>query len=147
MAVRADPEHLQAVGIDREAGRRLDPLQDGPQAQLADLDRSAARGAHHMVVMGVGRARDVGVLSGWEVDALDEVEVGEELQGAKDRGAANGPPPRARGGEDILGGEMPILVRDRLSDGTASHSQALAGAAQCGEETIGLGHRAGGYAS
>jgi len=100
-----------------------------------------------VVVMGIGRTRDVSVLSGWEVDPFDQVQVGEELERAKDRGAANGPPPLAGGDEDVLGGEVTILLRDCLRDGAAGDRQALAGAAQRGDEGIGLGHRAGGYAS
>jgi len=93
--------------------------------------------------MGIGRTRDVGVVSGREVDPLDQVQVGEELERAKDCGSPNGPSPRARGDEDILGGEVTILLSDRLRDGAAGDRQALASAAQCSDEGVGLGHRAG----
>ena len=54
------------------------------QARVLDVERPAAAGADRVVVVD-GIAADVGVVAVGQVDALDEAEVGEHVEGAEDR--------------------------------------------------------------
>ena len=140
LAVGTLPEDFQAVRVDHESGRCLDAAQDGPEAQLSNLHRSAAGRADDVVVVGIGLAGHVGVISRRKIDALDEVEVGQELEGAKDGRPADDTASRARCGQDVLRGEVAILFGDRLRDRAARGGQALSGPPERRDQGIWLGH-------
>ena len=97
--------------------------------------------------MRIGLTGHVRVLTGRQVDSLDQVQVREQLERPEDGCAADGALSRSGGREDVLGGEMAVLPGDRVRDGSASDRQALPRAAESGDQGIGCGHRAGAYSS
>ncbi len=89
-ACRAEAEQLEAVGVDRVAAAAGDLAHDRLKAAVLHLDRPAAAPAHDVVVMLLRLTRDVGMVAIRQVEALQRTELGEEIQVAKERGAADG---------------------------------------------------------
>src|SRR3972149_4894093 len=122
LAVGAAAVQLEAMGVDHEPGGAFDGLGHGGQVTVADVGGAAARRAGDGgggvrpagggggggagggaaarraddVVVVIRPAGDVGVLAVGEVDALDGVELDEDVESPEDRGAAGAPPAPAR---------------------------------------------------
>ena len=104
--------------LDAEAGSARDFLGHVAHPEVLDLDRSAAAGADHVVV--VSRlAGYVGVLTGRKVKALDEAQLDEEIERPKDRRPTDRETPLARLGDEIGGGEVAVSIGDECRDRAA----------------------------
>lgn len=80
LAGGTDAEQLKTMGVDPVARALLDRLGDRPYPHIGHLDAVAAALADEMVVV-MGRvAHDVGVITTYQVDALDEPKRLEDLQ-------------------------------------------------------------------
>ena len=94
-----------------------------------------------MVVMDRG-APDVGVLAGRQVEALDDPELGQDLEGAEDRRAAD-PEAAVPGLTHQVGrGEMPGPVRDELCQRPARCGQSITGAIERHQQRSDVSHAA-----
>jgi hypothetical protein len=86
------------VSVDLEAGSALHLCRHVIEAGIVDLGDLAADPADDVVVMG-RPAGNVGVLAGRQVDALEHVQLGQQVERPEDRRAADLEPPGARVGE------------------------------------------------
>src|SRR3990170_6567526 len=92
------------MGVDHEPGGAFDGLGHGGQVTVADVGGAAARRADDVVVV-IRPAGDVSVLAVGEVDALDGVELDEDVESPEYRGAADAQPSPARIGGQVGGAE------------------------------------------
>ena len=85
-------------------------------------------------------ARHVRVLAGGQVDPLDEAESLERLERPEDRrspGAGTRGPGR---GDEVGGGEVPVLRGDQFGQGPSRGGPAEAGAFERDEDGSGVSH-------
>lgn len=75
-----------------------------------------------------GLARNVGVLTGGQIEALEDIEPGEQVERAEDRGAAESQPPNPRIADQVSCREMALARADELNDGAARFGQPVPGA-------------------
>lgn len=92
-----------------------------------------------MVVMG-GLAGDVRVLAGGEVDPLNDAQLGENVQCAEDRGAADTKSALARILREVGGGEVTRSRREQGGHGTPRTGQPIAGVRDSGDDWLGITH-------
>jgi hypothetical protein len=112
--------------VDAEPGPYRDLADDCPQASVLDLGAPAAPGADH-VMMVVGVAADVRVLTAREIDPLDRPKLGQDVERPEDGRASDPETPRARLGHEARRREVAWLIGDQLSDCPARFSEAIAG--------------------
>jgi hypothetical protein len=122
------------VRIDPVAGRRLDATDDRRQADVRHVDGPSASGAQHVVMVDGRLAGDVGVGAGREVDALDQSQPGQQLERAEDGRSADAAASPLGGVEHVLGGEVSLLLVDRLRHGASGIGQAQLGLAERGDD-------------
>jgi hypothetical protein len=141
LAVRAAPEQLEPVVVDRVARPLLDVADDGSPACVIDVPAGAAIRADDMVVVH-GLAGDVGVFTRRQVEALYRPQVGQDVKRAEDRGAADPKAPLAGIRDEVGRGEVPVASRDQVGDRTASLGQPVSGVIEGVLDGDGLGHEA-----
>src|SRR5437870_1777956 len=98
--------------VDLVAGAPPDLPQRHVQVALVDANRAAAARADEMVVMR-RLAADVGVLPAGQVDPLDQVEAGQQLQRAEDGRPTEPGALTPRRAQEILGGEVALPLSDQ----------------------------------
>ena len=137
LAVRTDPEQLEAVIVDPEAGLAGDVADDRAQAGVVDLAGPPAARADDVVVMR-GLAADVGVFAVRQVETFDGADPLEELERAEDGGPPDGGTGCLRGGDQLGGREMAVLLGDQRGQRRAA---ARSGGSRRGrgQSTIGVG--------
>ena len=115
LAVSAEPEQLDAVGVDPEPGQPLD-LGDGVvEARIGDLGRPAAARADDVMVMGAG-AGDVGMIATRQIEPLDDAELDEQIQGAEQGRPAHPDVPVAGDRGELRCREVPVVGRDQVGE-------------------------------
>ena len=129
LAVRTDPEQLEAVIVDPEAGLAGDIANDRAQAGVVDLAGPPAARADDMVVMR-GLAADVGVLAVRQVETFDGADPFEQVEGAEDGGPPDGGTGGLRGGDQLGGREMAVLLGDQRGQRAPRLRHAVAGAVE-----------------
>ena len=95
-------------------------------ARVVDVSAAPAHGAHDVVVMD-RLAGDVRVLAGRQVDALDGMQLGQDVERPEDRRPADAEPVGPGVGDEIGGGEVPVPVGDERRDRPPRAGQAIAG--------------------
>jgi hypothetical protein len=133
LAVGAAPEQLEAVVVDSVAGPALDVVDDGTPPGVVDVVAPAARRADDMVVMG-GFARHVGMLATGQVDPLDRLHLGEQVERPEDRRATDPETAPSGVGHEIRGGEMRGPGRDQLRDRAPRIGRSVAGVVEGGAD-------------
>ena len=124
-AVRADAEDLEQMAVDREVGvpsELPDEVADWTTGEGYDV---AAVGADEVVAV-PGETNDVcGMAIGLE-DTGEDVDGGEDLEGAVDGGTAKLWVAALEVGYDLLGGEGSRSTEDGLEDGAPGAGDAVA---------------------
>lgn len=125
--------------VDAVPGAPRDVPHDRTEAGVVDVLAPATAGAHDMVVV-AGLAGHVGVLAGRQVDALDEVEVGQHLEGPEDGRAPDGETTFTGRIDEIRRREVTGAIGDELCHGAARLGHAVITAVQGGKEGEGIDH-------
>ena len=118
---------------------------DGSLAFQGCVDNGDDVGCTHlpksllMVVRGL--AGDVGVLAGREIEPLDGVQVGKDVERPEDGGPTDPQTPGSRVRDEIGRGEGSVPSRDEIRDRTPSARPPIAGVAERGLHGLGLCHR------
>jgi hypothetical protein len=139
LAVRAAPEQLETVVVDAVARSFLDLTDDGSPAGVIDISAGSAVGADDVVVMD-GLAGHVGVLAAGQVEALDRAEVGQHIERAEDRGAADTEASLAGVRYQVGRREMPVASCDQVGDRAASLGESVSGVIEGVLDGDGLSH-------
>jgi hypothetical protein len=111
---RAQPEQLEAVRVDRIPAAASDRTDNQLKAFVCDFRGAAAASADDVVVVLLGLARHVRVISVWQVEALERTELGEEFQVAEERCATDRQPASLRVGKKIGRREVTRPGRDQV---------------------------------
>jgi hypothetical protein len=139
-ALGAQSEQLDSMGVDDVARPCLDLAGDRFDPAVFDLGAPTTSLADH--VMMVSRlADDVRVLPAGEVEALDEAELLEQLEGAEDRCPADAQPASFRLTDEIKRGEMVAALRDHLGNDAPRLGHVVAGFVQGVRERKWITHR------
>jgi hypothetical protein len=101
------------VAFDQKVASTTDFVDDRLQPRLLHLDRSAARTAHDVMVMLLGRARDVRVLARRQIDPLERLDLRQQVKRPEDRCATYPEAADARQAEQIRGREVATLLGDQ----------------------------------
>ena len=80
---------------------------------------------------------DVGVLTGRQVQALHDMELGQQVERPKQRRPTDPQPPTPRGGLELGRGEVTVVLGDQVRDGTARPGQAVAAGVEGSDDGIG----------
>ena len=127
--------------VDAVAGPLLDLTHDGPPAGVIDVTAGAAVRADHVVVVD-GLAGYVGMLTGRQVEALDRVEIGQDVERPEDRRATDAEPPLAGVRHEVGRREMPVARGDQVGDRAACLGQPVSGVVERGLDGGRCGHSA-----
>ena len=92
-----------------------------------------------MVVMR-GFTRHVGMFATGQVDPLDGVYLGEQIECPEDRRPSDPESTPSRVGHEIGGGEVRRPSRDQLCDRAPGIGRSIAGVVECGADGQGSGH-------
>lgn len=136
------PEQLKTMGVDPVAGALLDRLRDRAYPHIAHLGAAAAAFTDQVVVM-MGRvAHDVGVITAYQVDALDEPKRLEDLKGPKDGGPADPRVNSVRLDYQVLRGEPALARGNDLGHCAAWSGELVSGAVENFKNGGGIAHGA-----
>jgi hypothetical protein len=135
----AQSEEFESVLADGVPGPTLDLTDDGAQSGVVDVVRPAAAGAHDVVVMR-RLAGDVGMLARGQVDALDEVELGKQVEGAEDGRPADGQALDPGCSHEIGCREVAIPIGDQPGHGAARLGHPMRAAIQGDQQGLHLHH-------
>jgi hypothetical protein len=127
------------MGFDAVAAPSRDLLEDASHPAVAHVGRLAALGADDVVMMG-RIAGDERVLAGWQVQALDNSELGEDVEGAEHGGAADPEPLPSRCGHELLGGEMAAALADQAGEAPPRFGDAVPRPVEGGNDRVGCRH-------
>src|SRR6266566_4272530 len=139
LAVPAEPEQLEPVGIDAVTASAGDLGHGFGNAAVLDVRRPPAARADDMVVVRPS-ARDVGVLAAGQLETLYDVQLAQQVQGAKERRPADVEPAITGVGLELGGREMAIVLGDEIRDGTPRAGQSIAGLVERDDDRVGVGH-------
>ena len=113
------------MGLDLEPGCAADISGDGGHPAGFDLGRSGALRADHVMV--VHRlALDVGMVAVGQVDPLDRVQLGEQLERPEDRGPAHVQPALAGIVDKVGSREVAVSAGDQAGHHAARLGQPVA---------------------
>ena len=132
----AETEQLEAVGVDPESALALDLANRDADPGVVDLGRPAAARADHVMMVG-RRTRDIGVLAGRQIQALDDAQLDEELERAEQGCPADPEAPVAGGGGELEDREMAVMAGDQVGDRKPRCGQAIAGGIESSNDRIG----------
>ncbi len=125
--------------VDPVAGPPLDVAHDRAPAGVVDVAARPHVRADDVVVMD-RLAGDVGVLAGRQVEALDGVQIGQDVERPEDRRPADAEASGSGVGDQIGRGEVPGSRRDQLGDRPPGAGQPIAGVVEGGLQRRRLGH-------
>lgn len=135
----AQAEQLEPVRVDAVVAASLD-LGDGLRERaVLDLRRATAAGADDVVVVGRS-APDVRVLARRQVDALEQLQLGQEVERPEERRAADAEPARPRDRGKVGRGEMAVLALDQLGEGESRGREPVARAVEGVDDRVLIGH-------
>ena len=103
------------MGLNLEARASSGFSGDGIDTAVINLGDCAARDADQVVVVR-GLTRNIGVPTIGEVNALNQVLVGEEFEEAENGGSADAEPAPLSIGKEVGGGEVPLAPSDQGSE-------------------------------
>jgi hypothetical protein len=139
LAGRAQADQLEQVLVDAVAGGAADLFEEGRQVAALELDGGATLAADEVVMVAVTGA-DVAVTTIVGVNAPDEAQIGQQLQGAIDGDQADG---GAAGLSPLtdLGRAVVALVFEQGADhGPAGPGDAVAGLAELVKDDLFVEH-------
>ena len=139
LAVGAAPEQLETVVVDAIARPSLDVADDGTPPRVVDIAAPAAIRADHVVVMS-WLARHVGVLATRQVDPLDGVQIGEQVEGPEDRRPPDPEATPSRVDHEVGCREVRSSSGDQLRDRSPGIGRSIAGVVEGGADRNGIGH-------
>lgn len=109
------------------AGAALDLLDGGTEAQVLDVGGGPAALADDVVMVSLRLAGHVGVVAAGEVDALQDLQLGEEVEGAEDRRPPDAETAHPGVFDEVRSSEMTFARGDQLGDHAPRLRQAVAG--------------------
>ena len=92
-----------------------------------------------MVVV-CGIAGDERVLPGGQVEALDDSQLGEDVERAEHGSPANTEPLALRRGHELLGGEVAAALADQAGEAPPRLGDAVARVVEGGNDRVGIRH-------
>lgn len=122
-AVGAAAEQFEPVRFNREATATRGFSRHGINAAILHLCDCPTRHADQVVVMG-RLARHVGVPAIWQVNALNEPLLGEQVEEAEDGGAANAEASPTRIGDEVGRREVAVALGNECRNLTARTGKA-----------------------
>jgi hypothetical protein len=122
-AVGAAAEQFEPVRFNGEATATRGLRRHGVDAAILYLCDCPTRHADQMVVMG-WLARHVGMPAIWQVNALNESLLGEQVEEAEDRGPANAEASLTRIGDEVGRREVPVALGNERRNLTARTGKA-----------------------
>ena len=125
--------------VDPESGLAGDVADDRAQAGVVDLAGPPAARADDVVVMR-GLAADVGVLAVRQVETFDGADAFEQVERAEDGGPPDGGTGCLRGGDQLGGREMAVLLGDQRGQRAPRLRHAVAGAVEGSHDRGGVAH-------
>ena len=125
--MRAAAIELEPVRADPPAGPPLDVVHGRDDALVADVRHATAAFADDVMVMATWAAGHVGVLAGGEIDPLEDLELGQQVEDAEDRRPAD--PEASHPGvlDEVCGREMAFTRGDEVGHHAPRLRQAVAG--------------------
>ena len=139
LAVPAEPEQLEPVAVNPEAGSPGDLGDCLRDAAVLRLRRSPAARADHVMVVGPG-AGNVRMFAAREVQPLDDPELGQQFESPEEGRPADSDPAVTGEALEIGRREVTRLLRDEIRDGTPGLGQAVAGEVQGSDDRVGVWH-------
>ena len=125
--MRAATIELQSMRADPPAGPPLDVVHGRDDALVADVRHATAAFADDVMVMATWTAGHVGVLAGGEIDPLEDLELGQQVEDAEDRRTADPEAPHPGVLDEVRGSEMTFARGDEVGDDAPRLRQAVAG--------------------
>lgn len=138
---RTDPVQLESMGLDDVPGVSSDLIDHVLEAVIIRLVGPPAARANDVVVMG-RFARHIGVLTGRQVEALQDLEVGEEVQRPEDGGTTDTQATVARLIDEVRRREVTVALLDQVGDGATRFGEPITGLIECGHERLRFFHEA-----
>ena len=114
-------------------------VDDAGHPAVANVGGSPASGADDVVVVR-GLARHESVLTARQIEPLDEPELRQDLERPEHGGATHAEPSSAGRGHEVVGREVPSLLRDELGESPAWLGQPVAGLIERADDRFLLGH-------
>jgi hypothetical protein len=127
------------VRLDGVAASPRDLGDHAGKAAVLDSRRPTAARTDDVVVVG-GRARDVRVLAGREIEALDNVKLRQEIERPEERRPTDPESPAARGRLELGRGEVAVVFGDEIGDREARRGKPIAGSLERIDDGIGWVH-------
>jgi hypothetical protein len=134
-----EPEEFESMRLDAVATAPRDLVDGCRQAEILDLGRAPTPGAHDVVMVG-RRAGDICVLAVGQIEALEDAELREEIEGAEQSRPANAQSAVTRDRLEIRGREMSDGFGDQARDRAAWGSQPLAGQIEGAQDGVAGDH-------
>ena len=125
--MRAATIELEPMGADPPAGPPLDVVHRRDDALVANVRHATAAFADDVMVVATRAAGHVGVLAGGEVDPLEDLELGQQVEDAEDRRPPDAEAPHPGVLDEVRGSEMTFARGDELGDHAPRLRQAVAG--------------------
>jgi hypothetical protein len=141
LAVAAEAEQLEPVGVDPVTAPPRDLRHRVCDAAILHFGRAAAARADDVVMVRSG-ARDVRMLAVREVQALDDVELGEEFEHTEERCPADPEATLASDCFEFGGREVTIVLGDQFGEGTSRSRQPVAAGVERLDDRVGWVHAA-----
>jgi len=126
LAAPAQPEQLEPMRVDAEAGPAPDLGDRLGDATILGIGRSPAPGTDNVMVVGPG-TWNVGVLPGREIQPLDHPELGQKLERPEQRRPADPEPAVADDVLELGRREVARLLRDEVGHGSSRPRHSVAG--------------------
>ena len=125
---------------DLPAGALLDLLDGAAEAQVLDLGHPPTGVTDDVVMVMLRQAGDVGVIAGRQVDPLEDLELGEELERTEDGRPADTQIPGSGILDEVTGREVACARCDQLGYHATRLGQAVAGATHGVDEWLSSSH-------
>ncbi len=122
--------------LDLPARVPLDLLDSRRQPLVVDLGHATAHLAHDVVVVMTGFARDVRVLAAGQVDALQQIELGQQVERAKDGGTTDARSADTSILDEVRGSEVAFARGNKVRHSTARLGQSVPGRVKCFHEGL-----------
>jgi hypothetical protein len=140
LAMPAEPEEFEAMRLDAVPTAPRDLVDGRRQAEILDLGRAPAPGAHDVVMVG-GRACDIRVLAAGQVEALEDAELREEIEGPEECRPADAQSAVPCDRLEIRSGEMAVGLGDQARDSAPWCSEPMAGQVEGAQDGVARDHR------
>ncbi len=141
LAGGTNPVQLEPVGLDDVARMSSHLIDHVLEAVILRLVGPAAPRADDVVVMG-RFAWNIGVLAGRQIQALQDLQVREQVKCAEDGGPTDAQATVARLIYQVRRREVAVTLLDQLRDGATGFGEPVSGLIECRHERLWFSHRA-----